>query len=594
MEIEKLTNLLIKESLALTPETMDLSIFQGLQQVVEHTGTSKAALAFFYPDLASVKARYQWSADQKNDVFLDTMETPLPLAGPWLMEKLCHNENVVVSRRDHLPPEGVKERRLRDWDKYRSVVVLPLFIDGKLGGYLELLTNNSRVKRWTPVQFRALRGWGEFLLNMLMRQWLAEDLQHLRSRQERLIAEKSADLISENTRLRMALSEHDRIDEKLVQTQKMETIGRLAGGIAHDFNNLLTAIIGYSELALQHLSDRPQVRSMIDEIRTVGKRGSELVRQLLVFSRQQAFRPVVLDINGLLREIDKMLRRLVRENIDLKILLASDLGKVKVDSIQMEQVIINLVVNACDAMTGAGKIVIETANVYFDETSTHFYPGARIGDYVMLSVSDTGAGMDKETQSHIFEPFFTTKDKDKGTGLGLSTVYGIIKRSGGHVTFYTEVGRGTTFKVYLPRVYEEATAITGEEVSGTQELGTGTILLVEDEDRVRILIKTMLVANGYTVLDAADSETAMAIYDKNKGNICLVIADLVMPRMSGRELVEHLKVDCPDLKVLYISGYTEQIIVSCNLMSPEIPFLQKPFSSAKLLGKVREILTRKD
>src|ERR1051326_293806 len=350
-------------------------------------------------------------------------------------------------------------------------------------------------------------------------------------------------------------------EEQFRQSQKLEAVGLLAGGIAHDFNNLLTAINGYSELALMKLKQEDPLHRNLEEIKKSGERAANLTRQLLAFSRKQMLQPRVLDLNSVVVDIEKMLRRLIGEDINLRTSFDPALGSTKADPGQIEQVVMNLAVNARDAMPAGGKLTIETANIYLDERYAREHVGVTPGRYVMLAVTDTGTGMDAETQARIFEPFFTTKGEGKGTGLGLSTVYGIVKQSGGNVWVYSEVGHGTTFKVYLPRVDEDAEEY--KRTTETEEIlrGTETILLAEDEEVVRTLACEILETYGYRVLEAAGGGAALLICEREKEQIDLLITDVVMPELSGRQLAERLKQLRPDMRVLYMSGYTDNAIV---------------------------------
>nr|MDQ5836403.1 PAS domain S-box protein [Acidobacteriota bacterium] len=354
------------------------------------------------------------------------------------------------------------------------------------------------------------------------------------------------------------LTQQKQLEEQLRQSQKMEAVGRLAGGIAHDFNNLLTAINGYSDLALRRLQAEDPLRKSVEEIRKAGERAAALTRQLLAFSRKQVLQPVVLDLNSVVSDMEKMLRRLIGEDVELRTALAHDLGSIKADPGQVEQVIMNLAVNARDAMPSGGRLTIETANVYLGEEYaarrlTDFTPGP----YVVLTVTDTGTGMDDETRERIFEPFFTTKGSGKGTGLGLSTVYGIVRQSGGSVRVSSEVGRGSTFEVYFPRagegVQEYRRGAEPEEVLR----GAETVLLAEDEEMVRRLAREVLEVYGYRVLVAANGGAAFLICERHEGPISLLVTDIVMPEMSGRELAARLAHLRPEMKVLYMSGYTD-------------------------------------
>ncbi len=386
------------------------------------------------------------------------------------------------------------------------------------------------------------------------------------------------------------ITEKKNLQLQLQQSQKMEAIGRLAGGIAHDFNNLLTTILGMADLLLLDFDEHDPKAKDILEIRKAAKRASLLTKQLLAFSRRQVLQPAIINLNDIVSEMGKMLRRLIGEDIELVMVLEENLGNVKVDQSQIEQVIMNLAVNARDAMPNGGKLTVETANVELDATYSKKHVGVKPGSYVMLAISDTGIGMDEKTSSRIFEPFFTTKEKDKGTGLGLAMVYGIVKQSGGNIWVYSEPGEGTTFKIYFPRVSETIQESSVEATEDDNLEGSETVLVVEDEDMVRGLIKQILSGAGYTVLDAKCGEEAIEIALGHKEEIDLVITDVVMPRMSGKELAERLKESGFNSRFLYISGYTDNSIVHHGILEPGIAFIQKPFSLSMLLKKVREVL----
>ena len=379
-------------------------------------------------------------------------------------------------------------------------------------------------------------------------------------------------------------------EENLRQSQKMEAVGRLAGGVAHDFNNILTAIIGYSELLQGKFAPGDPRLNDLEEIHQAAERAASLTRQLLAFSRKQIFAPKVLNLNNLILNLDKMLRRLLSEDIKLVTIPGENLGEVMADPGQIEQVIINLAVNARDATPRGGVITIETQNVFLDAAYAQKYVEVQPGDYVMLAVSDTGSGLDEASRARIFEPFFTTKELGQGTGLGLSTVHGIIKQSGGHITVYSEVGQGATFKVYLPRLRQPVQAEAAAPASCTLDRGTETILLVEDEDMVRQVARRILEMHGYTVLEAASGPDALLVSQKTQGPIHLMLTDVVMPGMSGGETAERLQAQRPELKVLFMSGHTENSIVHHGVLDPGVAFIQKPFRSDLLVHKVRQML----
>ncbi len=386
------------------------------------------------------------------------------------------------------------------------------------------------------------------------------------------------------------LTERRKLEEQFQQAQKMEAVGRLAGGVAHDFNNLLMVMRGYTELMLGRLSANDPLRSNAEEIQKAADRATSLTQQLLAFSRKQVMQPKVFDLNAVVSDTEKMLRRLIGEDIELATILGAELGRVKADPGQIEQVILNLAVNARDAMPQGGKLVMETANVELTQAFARQHPGVKPGPHVMLAMSDTGVGMDAETQARIFEPFFTTKEKGKGTGLGLATVYGIVKQSGGYIWVYSEAGQGTTFEIYLPRVEDAVTADQEEQVASQPPSGSETVLLVEDEEPVRKLAREFLENTGYTVLEAEDPVEAMHLSDRHQGPIHLMVTDVVMPKMSGHELAQQMASVRPEMKVLYVSGYTDDALGQYGVPTQDSFFLQKPFSLDTLARKMRTLL----
>lgn len=388
----------------------------------------------------------------------------------------------------------------------------------------------------------------------------------------------------------MALDVSDRkkLEEQLRQAQKMEAVGRLAGGIAHDFNNLLMVIQGHAELLTDRLKPGESLRRNAEQIQEASQRATSLTRQLLAFSRKQMLAPVVLSVHTVVSDMIKILRRLIGEDIELASVNAPDLWRVKADRSQIEQVIMNLAVNARDAMPRGGKLTIETTNVEFDNSYSRAPMVLTPGRYVMLAVTDNGCGMDPDTQAHIFEPFYTTKEKGKGTGLGLATVYGIVKQSGGYVWVYSEAGRGTTFKIYLPSVEEDVTPIESRPAATALPRGTETVLLVEDEEGVRELTKEYLEICGYKVLVAEDGHAAVAIVSKHSGPIDLMMTDIVMPGISGSELAQKITALRPEIRVVYMSGYTDQAIIRHGILSSDVLLLQKPFTMSTLAHKLRE------
>lgn len=381
------------------------------------------------------------------------------------------------------------------------------------------------------------------------------------------------------------------LEMQFLQSQKMETVGRLAGGIAHDLNNLFTVLGGYSQLALLQMEGDHPLRSNLEEIKRTVDRAAELTQRLLAISRRQTMNMKVFNLNRLLQGLDKMLVRIIREDIELVLRLSDDLGEVKTDPSQIEQAILNLVVNARDAMPQGGKLIIETRNVELDETYVRSHFDVIPGHYVSISVTDTGCGMSPEVKERIFDPFFTTKSEGKGTGLGLSTVYGIVKQSGGYVWVYSEPQRGTTFKIYLPRVKENLDDLTSPAETGDFPKGEETLLLVEDEEALRNLTAKVLRDQGYTVLEAANGDEAIKLARNFSQRIHLLVTDLVMPQMGGKKLVEQFKLLHPDCRVLFISGYTDEVMTEQGLLGHGAKFLQKPFSPLEFLRKIREVLS---
>lgn len=386
------------------------------------------------------------------------------------------------------------------------------------------------------------------------------------------------------------ITETKRLEERLIQSQKMETVGRLAGGVAHDFNNLLTAIIGYSNFIKDELLPLDPKREDIKQILNAAERAVMLTDRLLAFSRRKPIKPKVINLNNLIIEIDKMLRRVITEDIELITISGDKLGSVRADPGSIEQVIVNLVVNARDAMLKGGKITIKTDNFKMDENFTQEHIGSREGEYVRISIRDTGVGMPKEIITHAFEPFFTTKREGEGTGLGLSTVYGIVKQHDGYISLDSLPGKGTIADVYLPRVYEEAEKISMKEKDESLPEGNETILFVEDEGLVRSFGIRVLKRLGYNIISASDGEEALNFAIEHDGNIDLLLTDLVMPNIDGKELAKRLKEERPDIKVLYVSGYSSEITMQHGILSDETNFLQKPFTIENLAQKVREVL----
>jgi two-component system, cell cycle sensor histidine kinase and response regulator CckA len=386
------------------------------------------------------------------------------------------------------------------------------------------------------------------------------------------------------------ITERIALEERLRQSQKMEAVGRLAGGIAHDFNNLLTIILGYSQILSDGFPAGSRLADSNAQIKSAAERAAGITRQLLAFSRKQVLSPRVINLNDIVLNLDSLLRRLIGEDIEVMTVPANDLGTVKADPGQIEQVIMNLALNSRDAMPQGGKLTLETANATLDENYANQHQAVEPGKYVMLAVSDTGHGMTTETMGRIFEPFYTTKEVGKGTGLGLSMVYGIVKQSGGYIWVYSEPGQGTTFKIYLPRVDQPAEPASAERPLIGGARGTETILLVEDDPQLRELSTSVLSHCGYRVLTASTPEEGIAICESNHRDIRLLVTDVVMPRMNGRQLAERIQKVSPRIRVLYISGYTDNAIVHYGVLDSGLWFLAKPFTLSALVAKVREVL----
>ncbi|HUD84648.1 MAG TPA: ATP-binding protein, partial [Candidatus Saccharimonadales bacterium] len=381
-----------------------------------------------------------------------------------------------------------------------------------------------------------------------------------------------------------------KIERQFIEAQKMEVIGQLAGGVAHDFNNILAVIMGYSDLMIQKVDPDSEFKSYLETIRSSAERAAGLTRQLLIFSRKQTVQLVVLDINEAIKGLDKMLQRLIDENIDLTILPGAQLGRVKADSGYVGQVLMNLAVNARDAMPKGGKLTIATSNAALDENYAHAHPGAIPGDYVMITVSDTGTGMTEEVKARMFEAFFTTKPKGKGTGLGLATCQTIMQQSGGHIAVQSGLGQGTTFKIYFPRV-DQPLDVAACPRTGPTPRGTETLLVVEDEPTLRNLARSVLELQGYKVLSANNGQDALRIVRDHKGSpIQLVITDVIMPLMGGKVMAEWLRTANPELKILFTSGYTDDAVTQHELLAEGVEFLPKPYTPAMLARKIREML----
>ncbi len=420
-------------------------------------------------------------------------------------------------------------------------------------------------------------------------QAINEELRLAKTDLEHRVADRTAELAQANAALTSEMEQTRHLEAQVRQAQKLEAIGTLAGGVAHDFNNLLTVIATYSELLLGSAVDDEQDREMLEQIREAGVRGGTLTRQLLAFSRKQMLEPRVLDLNTVVADTSKLLARVIGEDVVLTTVLHDKLGRVKADPGQLEQVVMNLALNARDAMPRGGSLTIETANVQLDDVYAATHADVIPGDYCLLAVSDTGEGMDAGTRDRIFEPFFTTKGQGKGTGLGLATVFGVVKQSGGHIWVYSEPGHGTTFKVYLPIVYGHDIHEDLHDPGGIPH-GTETVLVVEDEVAVRTATVFVLRSLGYRVLESAGGFEAIRHCSDHDGPIHLLLSDVIMPEMGGREVAAAVAAARPGIKVMFLSGYTDDAIVRHGILQEQVAFLQKPFTPTSLARKVRAVL----
>ena len=417
-----------------------------------------------------------------------------------------------------------------------------------------------------------------------------EELKALNDRLKIEVEERTSELMEQIVERKLTEQALIESESLLMQSQKMEAVGRLAGGVAHDFNNILTVIMGYSEMLLNSMTEGDDLYRYAEQVKMAGERAASLTQQLLAFSRQQVLQPRVLDLNSIVSGIEKMLERLIGEDIELESFSDMDLGQVRADPGQVEQILLNLAVNARDAMPYGGKLTIRTANVTLDEEEVTENPGMLAGLFVKLSVGDTGCGMDPEQIPHIFEPFFTTKEQGRGTGLGLSTVYGIVKQSGGFIQVDSQPGKGTVFEILFPLLREAVDVVKPPAAASTPLHGKETILLVEDDHMVRAMAQHILQLNGYTVLHADKGGSALLCCLEHQGSIDLMLTDVVMPEMSGPELASRLRADYPGMKVLFMSGYADDTRVQHGLSNRDIEFLPKPFTWDGLVRKVREVL----
>lgn len=486
----------------------------------------------------------------------------------WFMEKLEKNKNIIISDVSELPQEAIKEKELFETQGVRSVLIVPIFLEQELFGFVGF-DDTEKSRKWSEEDIYLLDTAAKAFAVYFKLTRLKEDL-------------------SETQRLYQTLTEQHHLRDWLLLSQKMEAVSRLARGIAYGFNNLLTVIGGYSELLLNFLPATSPLHKYILEIKNATQKANNFINQLLIISGKKIIIEVkIINLNEFILEIEKELQYLVGEGIEIKTNLTPELWFVEIDPFHFKQVILNLVKNAKEAMPKGGRIFIETANIVLEENYVPPDLGWESGEYVLLAISDTGCGMTEEIKEHIFEPFFTTKKDQPEAGLGLSIVYNIVKQHKGHITVYSEVGQGTTFKIYLPRVKEKE--ISKEDLEKTSSKPK-TVLLVEDEKAVREIIKEFLEICGYQVLEAQDGEEAISISQSYKETIHLLFTDVIMPGMDGKTVADRIKALRPDIRVLYMSGHPESIVASYGIEVKKANFIQKPFSISDLAKKIKEIL----
>ncbi len=546
--VEKTTTLISSRFVGVAD--IDTAITQSLGDIVSLCAADCAQIFTLQGEQTEIKKSYESHSEEK--VFLGEdlgRETIKAIVSKWT-EQLELGEVIRFDDRSQIPFNTPSEQKKTDLPEIQSMLILPLEIADKLAGII-LLLNNRETSGWEEEDYTSLRVFSEIIGRSLTRRDLEKQLQ---------------------------------------LSQKLEAVGRLAGGIAHDFNNILTAIMGHSHLALNSLpSDHPASKDIAD-ISDASERAAALTNQLLAFSRRQILNPEILNLNALIKDMEKMIRRLIGEDIEITTVCDPGLGNVEADRVQIEQVIMNLAVNARDAMPKGGKLTIETKNVIHDGEYVKKHHGTSRGRHIMLAVSDTGSGIDKKTQPHIFEPFFTTKDVNKGTGLGLATVYGIVKQSHGKIYVYSEPEKGTSFKIYLPEVDTKVIEDSDVSAAAKPAKGTETILAVEDNEIVRDLLDKSLHFFEYNVLLAAHPDEAIQLSKEHDGPIDLMVTDVIMPKMSGRELADTLSPSRPEMKVLYISGFADRAIVHHGILDSDVAFLQKPFTPEDLANKIREVI----
>ncbi|HKV82757.1 MAG TPA: response regulator [Candidatus Sulfotelmatobacter sp.] len=575
----------------LTMTIADIRPKEGLPKLMDAVSKS-------VPGLSEAEV---WRHQKKDRTLIDVEITSHPICFAGKDAELILSQDVTEQRKAH---EKVRQSEERFAKAFRSSP-LPITISTEKEGryvdanqaFLKMMGyHREELLNWTADD---LRVWvnpmdRKVMLEQLDRPIPTEPMEtrfRTKSGKERLVQVSADRLILDGIPCVLAntldVTESRRLEAQFRQAQKMEAVGRLAGGVAHDFNNLLSVIMGYTDLAKELVLPVSPVRKHLDNIKQAGQRAAALTKQLLAFSRQQVVILQVLNLNAVVHNASKMLQRLIGEDVSLVLRLGEPLGSVKADLGQMEQILMNLAVNARDAMPGAGKIVIETANVELDETYVGQHSPVRPGSYVLLSVSDTGCGMDAKTMAQIFEPFFTTKEPGKGTGLGLSTVYGIVKQNSGYVWPYSEVGRGTTFKVYFPRVDGIPERLKPERSDIAISRGTETILLVEDDNLLRELTVELLRSGGYHVLEARDANAALDIAKEHGSSLDLVLTDVIMPGMSGADLVAHLRASHPNVAILFTSGYAGDLVTRAGVPDAETLVIHKPYTRKDLLTRIR-------
>jgi PAS domain S-box-containing protein len=552
LEIERLVGRISASFLGLDPEQTEVEVQQALLELGRATGVDRCYLFQLQQGGTLVSNTHEWAAPgiepQKDNLQQMPAET-----FPWWMEQLRQDHNIIVPRVAGLPPEAVAEREFLEAQEIQSLAVVPLRYGGELWGFLGL----DSVRR--P------KSWGE------------EEVQLLRA---------TGNIITAAVTAARAEDERRSLELQLIQSQKLDAIGRLAGGVAHDFNNLLTGIQGYAEMIEMSLRPGDPLLEDLGEIQSAAGRASDLTQQLLAFSRRQTIDPRPLDLGQVVRQSKKMLGRLIGEQIELLLQPGDDLWQVQADPHQLEQVLLHLALNARDAMPDGGRLVLETRNVSLGQDASLIHPECAPGDYVRLTVTDSGEGMDADTLEHIFEPFFTSREQGQGLGLGLSTVYGIVHQNGGWISVSSERGLGSTFNIFLPRLETAQPAVVAERRDASLG-GQETILLVEDETMVLRLASKILGRHGYRVLEADSGSDALLLAHRHQGPIHLLLTDVVMPTMNGQQLYQQLLEILPDLRVLYTSGYSDNIIAHHGVLQEGTNFVAKPFTVASLLKKVR-------